>query len=64
MSFGVPHFPQHDPFHRSNVERDMQASPGHGGSRHILHSLNILEVAIIGAVLVGIALAVLFFVML
>lgn len=64
MSFGVPHFPQHDPFHRSNVERNMQASPGHGGSRRILHSLNIWEIAIIAAVLVGIGLAVLFFVML
>ncbi len=34
------------------------------GLGHTLHGLNLLEVAIIAAVLVGIALAVLFFVML
>lgn len=64
MSFGVPHFPQHDPFHRSNVERNMQSSPGHGGPRRVLHSLNVWEVAIVAAVLVGIALFVLYVVVL
>lgn len=66
MEFGAPHLPQHDPFNRNEVERNMQQSPGHrdrGLGGH-LHALNILEVAIIAAVLVGIALAVLFFVML
>ena len=66
MGFGAPHLPQHDPFNRSNIERNMQQSPGHrdhGLGGH-LHALNLLEVAIIAGVLVGIALAVLFFVML
>lgn len=66
MDFGTPHLPQHDPFNRNEVERNMQQSPGHRdhGLGHKLHGLNLLEVAIIAAVLVGIALAVLFFVML
>lgn len=66
MGFGAPHLPQHDPFNRSDVERQMQQSPGHRdhglGQSH--HGLNLLEVAIIGAVLVGVVLLVLFWVML
>ena len=66
MGFGAPHIPQHDPFNRSNIERNMQQSPGHrerglGGN---LHALNMLEIVIVAAVLVGIALLVLFFVVL
>ena len=66
MEFGAPHLPQHDPFNRNEVERNMQQSPGHrnrGLGSH-LHSLNTVEIAIIGAVLAAIGLAVLFFVML
>ena len=66
MGFGAPHLPQHDPFNRSHIERNMQQSPGHrnrglGGN---LHALNMLEIVIVAAVLVGIALLVLFFVVL
>ena len=64
MEFGAPHLPQHDPFNRNEVERNMQTSPGHGGPRRVLHALNVWEIAIAAAVLVGIALVVLFFVML
>ena len=66
MHFGVPHLPQHDPFNRSEVERNMQTSPGHKGKGHgnILHSLNTLEIAIIGAALVVGALLALYWVIL
>ena len=65
MGFGAPHLPNHDPFNRSHIERNMQQQPGHrerGLGGH-LHALNTLEIAIVAAVLVGIALIVLFFVM-
>lgn len=66
MDFGAPHLPQHDPFNRSAVERNMQQSPGHRdhGLGQRLHGINLLEAAIVGVALVGVALIVLFWVML